>query len=68
VGWLTTTDVGKFLAVAGDFLRSQAVENTMLLSVAEDGRVNAATVMADTPRRPPAARDGAGSVVRARRP
>jgi GNAT superfamily N-acetyltransferase len=48
VGWLTTTDVGKFLAVAGDFLRSQAVENTMLLSVAEDGRVNAATVMADT--------------------
>ena len=42
-------ELGKFLAVAGDFLRLQAVENTMLLSVAEYGRVNAATVISRTP-------------------
>jgi hypothetical protein len=35
MGWQTTTDAGKFFALADGFLCSQAVENTVLLSVAE---------------------------------
>ncbi|MBM2622413.1 hypothetical protein JIG36_43615 [Actinoplanes sp. LDG1-06] len=33
-GWVTTTDVRKFLAAAGDFLRADPVGNTLLLTEA----------------------------------
>ena len=34
MGWHTTTDVDEFLGVAGDFLRSRPVENTVMLTLA----------------------------------
>lgn len=38
MGWCVTSDVDRFLAVAGGYLRSRAAENTLLLSAAKDVR------------------------------
>ena len=35
MGWCTTSDLDRFLAVAGGYLRSRAAENTLLLSAAQ---------------------------------
>ncbi len=46
MGWHSTADLTGFLAAADDFLRSRAVENTILLGAAEtvnDGHPAAAT-------------------------
>jgi hypothetical protein len=40
VGWQTTSDVVRFLAVAGDFLRADRARHTGLLSVTESMRAN----------------------------
>ena len=38
MGWSTTADLDKFVAAAGRYLRSTAVENTLLLSAVQDAR------------------------------
>jgi len=38
MSWCTTTDLDRFAAAAGGYLRSRAAENTLLLSAAEAGR------------------------------
>jgi hypothetical protein len=35
MGWCTTSDLDRFAAAAGDYLRSRAAENTLLLSAAQ---------------------------------
>jgi GNAT superfamily N-acetyltransferase len=40
MGWRTTGDVAGFLAAAGDYLRRERARNTVLLTVAEQIRVN----------------------------
>ncbi len=40
MGWRTTGDVAAFLAAAGDYLRSDRVRNTVLLTVTEQLQVN----------------------------
>jgi GNAT superfamily N-acetyltransferase len=40
MGWRTTGDVATFLAVAGEYLRSERVKNTVMLSVTESIREN----------------------------
>ncbi len=40
MSWLTTGDVDGFLAEAGEFLRAQRARNTVILTVAENLRVN----------------------------
>jgi GNAT superfamily N-acetyltransferase len=40
VGWQTTSDVARFLAVAGDFLRAERARHTVMLSVTESLRAN----------------------------
>ena len=42
MAWQTTGDVTEFLAAAGPYLRRERVRNTVLLSVTETMRVNAA--------------------------
>ena len=37
MGWCTTSDVDRFTAAAGGYLRSRAAENTMLLSAVAVG-------------------------------
>ena len=36
MGWYMTSDLDRFLATAGDYLKSRAAENTLLLSAAHD--------------------------------
>jgi RimJ/RimL family protein N-acetyltransferase len=52
MAWQTTGDVTEFLAAAGPYLRRERVRNTVLLSVTETMRVNAA---ASAGKSPPAA-------------
>ena len=42
MAWQTTGDVTEFLAAAGPYLRRERVRNTVILSVTETMRVNAA--------------------------
>jgi len=42
MAWQTTGDVAEFLAAAGPYLRRERVRNTVILSVTESMRVNAA--------------------------
>ena len=42
MGWSTTSDLDRFAAAAGGYLRSRAAENTLLLSAAQDARRNQA--------------------------
>jgi RimJ/RimL family protein N-acetyltransferase len=55
MGWFITADAGEFLAEAGEFLRAEPSHNTVMLTVTENLRVNAA---APTP--PPAVASGPG--------
>jgi hypothetical protein len=43
MGWRMTSDLDRFLAVAGGYLRSKAAENTLLLSAAQDARSDLAS-------------------------
>ena len=52
MAWQTTGDVTEFLAAAGPYLRRERVRNTVILSVTETMRVNAA---ASAGKSPPAA-------------
>jgi RimJ/RimL family protein N-acetyltransferase len=56
MAWQTTGDVAEFLAAAGPYLRRERARNTVILSVAESMRVNAAA------RPGPAGRAGAARV------
>jgi hypothetical protein len=38
MGWSTTSDLDRFAAAAGGYLRSRAAENTLLLSAAQDAQ------------------------------
>lgn len=38
MGWSTTSDLDRFAATAGGYLRSRAAENTLLLSAAQDAQ------------------------------
>ena len=51
MSWIITGEVGEFLAEAGDFLRAEPARNSVLLTVTEDLRVQAAA------QSPPAAPD-----------
>jgi RimJ/RimL family protein N-acetyltransferase len=51
MSWIITGEVGEFLAEAGDFLRAEPVRNSVLLTVTENLRVQAAA------QSPPAAPD-----------
>jgi RimJ/RimL family protein N-acetyltransferase len=42
MSWFMTTDTGRFLDAAGDFLRADPARNTVMLTVTEDLRVTAA--------------------------
>jgi len=44
-----TTDTGRFLAVAGEFLRADPAGNSVMLTVTEDLRVSGAAAAASTP-------------------
>ena len=52
MAWQTTGDVTEFLAAAGPYLRRERVRNTVILSVTETMRVNAAASAGKSPRRP----------------
>lgn len=41
--WTLTEDLGEYLDAAGDFLRSRAAENTVLLNAAEIVRIRGPT-------------------------
>jgi predicted GNAT family acetyltransferase len=43
MSWRVTADVGEFFAKAGDYLRADPVENTLLLTIANGARGSAAT-------------------------
>ncbi|GLY72520.1 GNAT family N-acetyltransferase [Actinoallomurus iriomotensis] len=47
--WATTSDVARFDAIAGGFLRSRPVENTVLVTVLEALRARGAAAYGDTP-------------------
>lgn len=49
MNWGTTSDVARFDAIAGDFLRSRPVENTVLVTVLEALRARGAAAYGDTP-------------------
>ena len=51
MAWQTTGDVTEFLAAAGPYLRRERVRNTVILSVTETMRVNAAASAGKSPRR-----------------
>src|SRR3569833_3152044 len=65
--WSTTTDVARYDAIAGDFLRSRPVENTVLVTVLEALRARGSAAYGDTPAVlgswRPAAVCGAGAFV-----
>jgi GNAT superfamily N-acetyltransferase len=52
MGWRTTGDMAQFLAAAGDYLRRERARNTVLLTVAEQLRVNPAQYAPSHPARP----------------
>ena len=43
MSWILTADTGRFLAVAGEFLRADPAGNSVMLTVTENLRVSAAT-------------------------
>jgi hypothetical protein len=49
MGWVTTGDVGEFLAEAGSFLRAERARNTILLTVSETVRRNPGHYAAGAP-------------------
>ncbi len=49
MAWQTTGDVTEFLAAAGPYLRRERVRNTVILSVTETMRVNAAVAAGESP-------------------
>ena len=49
MSWGTTSDVVRFDGIAGDFLRSRPVENTVLVTVLEALRARGAAAYGDTP-------------------
>ena len=51
MAWQTTGDVTEFLAAAGTYLRRERVRNTVILSVTETMRVNAAVSAGNLPSR-----------------
>ncbi|MCZ4119067.1 GNAT family N-acetyltransferase [Streptomyces sp. H39-S7] len=51
MGWHTTKDLDAFLTAASGFLRARAVENTVLITVADGLRLRALDVYGDTPPR-----------------
>ena len=46
--WTLTEDLGEYLDAAGDFLRSRAAENTVLLNAAEIVRIRGSAAFGDT--------------------
>src|ERR1700722_7493659 len=54
--WQTTGDVTEFLAAAGPYLRRERARNTVILSVTESMRVNAAASAGKSPASPASAR------------
>lgn len=52
MGWQTTGDVTEFLAAAGPYLRRERARNTVILSVTESMRVNAAASAGKSPASP----------------
>ena len=55
MGWCTTSDVDRFAAAAGGYLRSRAAENTLLLSAAQAARSEPAGLRTRGAGRQPAA-------------
>src|SRR4051812_36121651 len=49
MSWVTTGDIAGYDAVAGGFLRSRPVENTVLLTVLESLRARGLTAYGDAP-------------------
>ena len=49
MAWQTTGDVAEFLAAAGPYLRRERVRNTVILTVTETMRVNAAAAARESP-------------------
>jgi RimJ/RimL family protein N-acetyltransferase len=62
MAWQTTGDVTEFLAAAGPYLRRERARNTVILSVTESMRVNAAASAGKSPASPasPASARAAG--------
>src|ERR1700722_17161976 len=62
MAWHTTGDVTEFLAAAGPYLRRERARNTVILSVTESMRVNAAASAGKSPASPasPASARAAG--------
>src|SRR3984957_14380493 len=56
MAWQTTGDVTEFLAAAGPYLRRERARNTVILSVTESMRVNAAASAGKSPASPASAR------------
>ena len=46
MGWYMTSDLDRFLATAGDYLKSRAAENALLLSAAQTARAELAALAA----------------------
>jgi GNAT superfamily N-acetyltransferase len=63
MAWQTTGDVAEFLAAAGPYLRRERVRNTVILTVTESMRVNAAAA-AGKPAAPAARPEPAGRAAR----
>jgi hypothetical protein len=49
MSWLMTTDTGRFLAAAGEFLRADPARNSVMLTVTENLRVSGAAPAASAP-------------------
>jgi RimJ/RimL family protein N-acetyltransferase len=60
MAWQTTGDVTEFLAAAGAYLRRERVRNTVILSVTETMRVNAAVSAGSSPSAAGSSRPSAG--------
>jgi hypothetical protein len=58
MGWYTTSDLDRFAAAAGGYLRSRAAENTLLLSAAQAARSGSAGRTPEAGRQPAAAEPG----------
>lgn len=65
MGWHTTKDLDAFLRAASGFLRARAVENTVLITVAEKLRLRGLDVYGDTPPHFGWREDAEGAVVAA---
>ena len=63
MGWCTTSDLDRFAAAAGGYLRSRAAENTLLLSAAQAAGRAADRRSAGSRRAPPGQRRRDGAAV-----